>query len=77
MEANNMERGKTSGTTLGMEYIKNLRINIISRSFPASSAIKSQTVCKINIKKRITNTEVNVIKKVFKRYLSRILTQAI
>jgi hypothetical protein len=74
MDDNNMESGKTNGTTLGIEYIKNFKINIKSKSFPASSAIKSQTVCKMNIKKRITNTEVNVIKNVFKRYLSRIFT---
>jgi hypothetical protein len=76
IEDKRMESGNTNGTTLGIEYIKNLRIKVISRSFPASSAIKSQTVCKMNIKKRITNTEVNVIRKVFKRYLSRIFTPA-
>jgi len=52
MEANRTERGKTRGTILGMEYIKNFTIRIKSRSFPANSAIKSQTVCKINIKKK-------------------------
>ena len=69
-----MERGNTNGTTFGIEYIKNLRIRIKSKSLPASSAIKSQTVCNMNIKKRITNTEVNVIRKVLRRYLSSIFT---
>ena len=77
MDANKMESGNTNGTTFGIEYIKNFKIKMKSKSLPANSAIKSQTVCKMNIKKRITNTEVNVIKNVFKRYLSRIFTQSI
>jgi hypothetical protein len=44
MDAKRIERGNTSGTILGIEKIKNLTIRIKSKSFPASSAIKSQTV---------------------------------
>jgi hypothetical protein len=41
---------------------------------PANSAINSQTDWRMNIKKRITNTMVNVVRKVFSKYLSRIFT---
>jgi hypothetical protein len=41
---------------------------------PANSAINSQTVCKMNIKNKITNTVVNVIIKDFNKYLSKIFT---
>jgi hypothetical protein len=74
IEARRIDNGSTNGITPGIENKRNLRIRTKSKSFPASSAINSQTVCKINIKKRITNTEVNVIKNVFKMYLSRIFT---
>ena len=74
MDANKIDNGSTNGTMRGMANKRNFKTSTMSKSFPASSAIKSQTVCKINIKKRITNTEVNVIRNVFKRYLSSIFT---
>ena len=74
MAANQIESGSTKGTILGIASIKNFNTMKISKSFPASSAINSQTVCRTNTKKRITNTVVNVPKKVFNKYLSRIFT---
>jgi hypothetical protein len=74
MEAKSIESGKTSGTNRGIEKSKNFNTIEVSKSLPANSAISSQTVCKMNIKKRITNTTVNVIRKVFKMYLSIIFT---
>ncbi len=74
MEAKSIDKGSTSGTNRGIENNKNLMIIEKSKSLPANSAISSQTVCSMNIKKRITNTTVNVIRKVFKMYLSRIFT---
>ena len=72
IEANNTESGKTKGTTLGILNNKNFKITIVSKSFPANSAMKSQMVCRIKIKNKITNTEVNVNRKVRKMYLSKI-----
>ena len=69
-----MDNGNTIGTMLGIEKSRNLTISIKSKSFPANSDIKSQTVCNIKMKKRITKTEANVVKNVFKMYLSRIFT---
>ena len=74
IDASKTERGKTSGMILGMEKSKNLRIIIKSRSLPANSVMKSQTVWRIKMKKRITKTVVNVIRKDFNKYLSRIFT---
>jgi hypothetical protein len=74
MEAKSIESGKTSGTNRGIEKSKNLNTIEVSKSLPANSAISSQTVCNMNIKKRITNTTVNVIRKVFRMYLSIIFT---
>jgi len=76
MEANNTDKGSTKGTTLGILKSKNLPIMKRSKSFPANSDIKSQTTCNMNIKKRITNTVANVIKKDFNKYLSSIFTRA-
>jgi hypothetical protein len=69
-----MESGNTSGIIRGIENIKNLMIKATSKSLPASS-VNSQTVCSMNIKNKITNTVVNVIRNVFNKYLSRIFTQ--
>jgi hypothetical protein len=74
IEANRIDKGRTSGTNRGIENNKNLITIEKSKSLPANSAISSQTVWRMNIKKRITNTTVNVIRKVFKMYLSRIFT---
>jgi hypothetical protein len=74
MDAKSIESGKTNGTNLGIENSKNFKTIEVSKSLPANSAINSQTVCRMNIKKRITNTTVNVIRKVFKMYLSIIFT---
>jgi hypothetical protein len=74
IEAKSMESGKTNGTKRGIENSKNLSTIEKSKSLPASSAISNQTVCNMNIKKRITNTTVNVIRKVFRIYLSIIFT---
>jgi hypothetical protein len=74
MEANSMDNGKTNGTKRGIEKSKNFSTIAVSKSLPANSAMSNQTVCKMNIKKSITNTTVNVIKKVFKMYLSIIFT---
>ena len=75
MDANRIERGNTNGTILGIEKVKNFTINKKSKSLPANSEIKSQTVCNINIKKRITNTVANVVRKDFNKYLSSIFTR--
>jgi hypothetical protein len=74
IEASKIESGNTSGTKRGIENSKNLRTIEKSKSLPANSAISNQTVCNMNIKKRITNTTVNVIRKVFRMYLSIIFT---
>ena len=74
IEAKSIDNGNAIGTILGMKNTINFKIRVKSRSFPASSEIKSQTVCKMKIKKRITNTEVNVVRNVFRMYLSRIFT---
>ena len=76
MEASNTESGNTKGTILGIENTKNLITIKKSRSFPANSEMKSQTVCRINIKNKITNTVANVIKKVLSKYLSNNFTKA-
>jgi hypothetical protein len=67
IDANRIESGNTSGIILGIANNKNLRTRIRSRSFPASSEMKSQTVCRMKMKNRITNTEANVVMNVFKR----------
>ncbi len=72
MEANKTDSGKTKGIILGIENNKNLSTKPKSKSFPASSAINNQTVCKMKIKNKITNTVVNVVKNVFSKYLSKI-----
>ncbi|WP_246034213.1 hypothetical protein [Flavobacterium sangjuense] len=46
-----------------------------SKSLPASSEMNSQTTCKTNMKKRITNTVVNVMRNDFNKYLSSIFTR--
>jgi hypothetical protein len=74
MEANNTDKGRTNGIIRGIENIKNLNTIDKSKSLPASSAINNQTVWSINIKKRITNTVVNVIRNVLRMYLSKIFT---
>jgi hypothetical protein len=48
---------------------------IKSKSFPANSAINNQILCKTKIKKRITNTVANVIRKDFNKYLSIIFME--
>ncbi|ANO48839.1 hypothetical protein Pf1_00591 [Flavobacterium columnare] len=77
MEANSTVKGITIGISFGVAKIKNLMIIKKSRSFPANSDINNQTVCKMNIKNKITNTEVNVIKKDLSRYRSRIFIRKI
>ncbi len=74
IEANKTDNGRTKGIILGIEKSKNLIIIIKSKSFPANSVIKSQTVWRIKIKKRITKTVVNVIRNDFNKYLSSIFT---
>lgn len=74
MDANKTDSGKTKGIILGIENNKNLTIIIKSKSLPANSVIKSQTVWRIKMKKRITKTVVNVIKKDFNKYLSSSFT---
>ena len=69
-----MDSGSTNGTKLGIFNKRNLPIRSMSKSFPANSDIKSQTVWRININKRITNTVVNVVMKDLRMYLSRIFT---
>ena len=76
MEARSTDNGNTKGTIRGIENTKNLSTIKKSRSFPANSEMKSQTVCKMNIKNKITNTVVNVIKKDLSKYLSNIFTNA-
>jgi len=44
MEASNIDSGRTSGTILGMENNKNFIIIVMSKSFPANSAINNQIV---------------------------------
>ena len=75
MDANSTESGSTNGIILGILKSKNLRIIIKSKSFPANSEMKSHTTCKTNMKNRITNTEVNVMRKDFNKYLSSIFTR--
>lgn len=72
IEANNTESGSTNGTTLGILYSKNFSITIVSKSFPANSAMNNQIVCRIKMRNKITNTEVKVNRNVRKMYLSRI-----
>lgn len=74
MDAKSIESGKTNGTIVGKAYNRNFNIRKKSRSLPAKSAINNQTVCNIKINSRIIKTVPNVVKKVFKRYLSRIFT---
>ncbi|GEC78629.1 hypothetical protein FAQ01_14990 [Flavobacterium aquatile] len=75
IEAKRTESGNTIGIILGIANSKNFKINSISKSFPASSEMNNQTVCNMNIKNKITNTVVNVIKNVFNKYLSNIFTK--
>jgi hypothetical protein len=44
MEDSKIESGSTNGIIRGIEKSKNFIINPMSKSFPASSAIKSQMV---------------------------------
>ena len=74
MDANKTESGKTKGIILGIENNKNLTIIMKSKSLPANSPMKSQIDWRIKMKKRITKTVVNVIKKDFNKYLSSIFT---
>jgi hypothetical protein len=62
---------------LGILKSKNFRIITMSKSFPANSEIKSQTTWSTNIKNKITNTVVNVIKKDFNKYRSSIFTSSL
>ena len=75
MEANNTESGNTIGTNLGIAKRRNFKIIMKSKSFPANSEINSQTVWSMNIKNKITNTVVNVVRKDFNKYLSIIFTK--
>lgn len=77
MDANKTDSGKTNGIIRGIEKSRNFTTNIKSKSLPASSEIKSQTVWRMNMKKRITNTVVNVTKNVFSKYLSKIFNLVI
>lgn len=72
IEANKIDNGKTNGTIRGIEKSKNFNTDVKSRSFPANSEINSQTVCNINIKNKIINTEASVVTKVLRRYRSSI-----
>jgi len=74
IEANKTDKGSTSGIILGIANSKNLRTIAKSKSLPANSAMNNHTDCSMNMKKRITNTMVNVVRKVFNKYLSRIFT---
>jgi hypothetical protein len=74
MEANKTDSGKTKGIILGIENNKNLTIIMKSKSLPANSPMKSQIDWRIKMKKRITKTVVNVIRKDFNKYLSSIFT---
>ena len=74
MEANSTERGSTSGTILGVANKRNFKTETKSKSFPASSEINSQTVCKMKIKNRMTNTVKKVDMNCLNKYLSRIFT---
>ena len=67
MEANKIESGKTKGTIRGIENNKNFKTIIKSRSLPVNSEINNQTVCSINIKNRIVNTDKSVVEKVLRR----------
>ena len=75
MEANTTDKGKTSGIILGILNKRNFKIMIKSKSLPANSEMNSQTTCKTNMKKRITNTVANVTRKDFNKYLSSIFTR--
>ena len=72
MDASKTDSGNTSGTMRGIEKSRNFKTEIKSRSLPANSEINSQTVCNINIKNNIINTEASVETKVFRRYRSSI-----
>ena len=54
-------KGRTSITSLGDTFIKNLKIISSSRSFPANSAIYSHTDCKRNINIKIKKVLANVL----------------
>jgi hypothetical protein len=75
IEANKIDNGNTKGTIVGQKYNTNLTMVIKSKSLPANSAMKSQILCKMKIKNKMTNTEAKVIKKDFKIYLSIIFTR--
>jgi len=75
IEAKTTDSGNTSGMILGILKSRNFRIITKSRSLPANSEMKSHTTCNTNMKKRITNTEANVIRKDFNKYLSSIFTR--
>jgi hypothetical protein len=62
IDDNKTVSGKTIGTSLGEANSKNFSTITKSKSLPANSLINNQTVCKMKIKNKITNTEVNVIK---------------
>ena len=74
IDANNTDSGRTRGTTRGMANKRNLITEIKSKSFPANTAINNQTVWRIKINKRMTNTVVNVEMNNFSKYLSSIFT---
>jgi len=76
IDAKRTDKGNTKGTIRGIENTKNFTTIKKSRSFPANSEMNNQTVCKMNIKNKITNTVVNVIKKDLSKYLSNIFTNA-
>jgi hypothetical protein len=62
METNKMVSGNTSTTIRGETKIKNLRITSNSKSFPASSAMYTQTDCN----KKISINMVKTLKNDFK-----------
>lgn len=74
IEARRIDRGKISGTIVGIAYERNLRTNQILKPFPANSGIYIHKSCKMKIKNKITNTEANVVKKLIMMYLSIIFT---
>ena len=74
MDAKTTERGNAIGTKLGILNNKNFNIKLKSKSLPANSEMNNQTVCRIKIRNKITNTEINVNAKDFKMYLSSIFT---
>src|SRR5690625_758039 len=61
-EVTKIVNGSTKGIIVGEKYQRNFRIIIVSKSFPANSAMYNQMVCNTNINIRMTKTP----KKVFR-----------